>query len=226
MGSKPVVILVAVNGGSQQDRDGAHIPVTPVEIAEESARCRQAGASVVHLHARDPNTRLGTGDRTIFGEIIREVRARSDILIQTTTGIGLKHDPVTGKLDWASHEERLGLLDIEPVQDIVTVPLGTWDFYHPAGAQPEVRTYLNTPGFLRKNIGAILMKGVIWEMEIAEVGFLYNALRLAEQGVFDRTAKGSGSTICSATARCRPMRVSSPSSPRRASACSRKRRGR
>lgn len=188
MASKKVIILVAVNGGSQQDHDGAHIPITPEEIAEESHRCQTAGAAIVHLHARDPATRLGTGDTAIFGDIIRRIRQRCDILIQTTTGIGLKQDPVTGESVWASHEERLGLLTIEPMQDLVTVPLGTWDFYHPAGAQPIARTYLNTPDFLRKNIGAILPKRVPWEMEIAEVGFLYNAIRLAEAGVFDRTA--------------------------------------
>jgi 3-keto-5-aminohexanoate cleavage enzyme len=188
MASKKIIILVAVNGGSQQDRDGAHIPVTPTEIAEESRRCEAAGAAIVHLHARDPVTRLGTGDPTIFGDIIRQTRARSDILIQTTTGIGLKQDPVTGEVDWATHEERLGLLTIEPVQDLVTVPLGTWDFYHPAGAQPLARTYLNTPDFLRKNIAAILGKRVAWEMEIAEVGFLYNAVRLADEGVYDPKA--------------------------------------
>jgi 3-keto-5-aminohexanoate cleavage enzyme len=188
MASRKVIILVAVNGGSQQDHDGAHIPVTPTDIAEESQRCRAAGAAIVHLHARDPVTRLGTGDPAIFGDIIRQTRARCDILIQTTTGIGLKQDPMTGESVWASHEERLGLLTIEPVQDLVTVPLGTWDFYHPAGAQPVARTYLNTPDFLRKNIGAILPKRVPWEMEIAEIGFLYNALRLADEGVFDRHA--------------------------------------
>jgi 3-keto-5-aminohexanoate cleavage enzyme len=188
MAAKKVIILVAVNGGTQQNRDGAHIPSTPIEIAEESQRCHAAGAAIVHLHARDPVTRLGSGDPAIFGEIIRQTRSRCGILIQTTTGIGLKQDPVTGELIWASHEERLGLLTIEPVQDLVTVPLGTWDFYHPAGAQPVARTYMNTPEFLRKNIAAILPKRVPWEMEIAEVGFLYNATRLADEGVFDRHA--------------------------------------
>lgn len=189
MASRKVIILVAVNGGSQQDHDGAHIPITPREIAEESRRCAEAGAAIVHLHARDPHTRRGTGDPAIYGDIIRETRARTDILIETTTGIGLKEDPVTGELAWASHEERLGLLTIEPEQDFVTVPLGSWDFYHPAGAQPEVRTYLNTPDFLEKNIKATLKKGLAWEMEIAEVGFLYNAIRLAERGIYDPHAK-------------------------------------
>jgi 3-keto-5-aminohexanoate cleavage enzyme len=189
MASKRVIILVAVNGG-QKEREDAWVPITPAEIGDESQRCRAQGAAVVHIHARDPATRAASADPNLFGQAIREIRARSDILIQTTTGIGLKYDPVTRQTVWASHEERLALLSIAPAQDLVTVPLGTWDFVHPAGSQPDARTYLNTPDFLRRNITAIRARKLPWEMEIAEVGFLYNALRLAEEGIFDRYGDG------------------------------------
>ena len=53
-GSK-VIITVAVNGGMQRDRDGAVVPKQPEEIGEAAARCHDAGASVVHFHARDPH---------------------------------------------------------------------------------------------------------------------------------------------------------------------------
>jgi 3-keto-5-aminohexanoate cleavage enzyme len=184
--SKKVIILVAVNGGNTFDTDGSHVPITPLEIAEETERCQKAGASIVHLHARDPVTRLGSADPAIYGDIIKKIRERCEILVQTTTGIGFKQDPVTKKDVWATHEERLGLLNVQPQQEIVTVPLGTWDFVPPLMDKPEARTYLNTPDFLRKNITTILKKKLTWEMEIAEVGFLHNALRLSEEGLFDR----------------------------------------
>jgi 3-keto-5-aminohexanoate cleavage enzyme len=186
---KKVFIVVAVNGGNQQDRDGARVPVTPEEIGLEARRCQEAGASVLHVHARDPITGEGTGDPAIFGEVIRAIRNETDILIQTTTGIGTKRNPTTGEVQWASHAERLQLLAIEPPQDLVTVAMGTWDFVHPAGNQPTARTYHNTPDFLRANIAAINKAGLPWEMEVAEIGFLHNALRLAEEGVFDPSAE-------------------------------------
>ena len=48
-----VIITVAINGGMQQDRDGAVIPKQPAEIGEAAARCHEAGAAMVHVHARD-----------------------------------------------------------------------------------------------------------------------------------------------------------------------------
>jgi 3-keto-5-aminohexanoate cleavage enzyme len=53
MSLKPVVIIAAVTGGAQRSRDGAFVPITPEEIAEEAVLCRKAGASVLHIHGRD-----------------------------------------------------------------------------------------------------------------------------------------------------------------------------
>src|SRR5690606_19009264 len=107
-----VIISVALNGGMQQDRDGAVIPKQPAEIGEAAARCHAAGAAMVHVHARDPSGR-NTGDRAIYAEIIKEIRARSPILIQTTNGIGVRRDPAPGQFIWPTDEERLGLLNLE-----------------------------------------------------------------------------------------------------------------
>ncbi len=182
-----LIILVAPTG-NQKDRDGVHVPTTPDEIAEESYRCHQAGASVVHIHARDPETKRATGDLSIFADIIARINARSDILVQTTTSLGLKLDPVTQRWVWHSATERMGLLSIEPSQDLLSCPLGSWEFIHPEGGQPNPTTMVNGFDFLRTNIASIVKKGIPWEMEIAEVGFLHNAARLADEGVFDRNA--------------------------------------
>ena len=183
MAKKKLVIIVAPTGGNAFDREGAHVPVTPEEIAEEAYRCREAGASVVHIHARDPKTSQASGDLKIFSDIIRRIRAKGDMLIQTTTGIGLTADTTR-----PGDEARLGLLSIEPRQDLATIPPGSWDIWRPGSGniyRPDA-TYHNTPAFLKKNIAAIVERGLPWEMEIADTGFLNNALRIAEQGVFDR----------------------------------------
>jgi hypothetical protein len=71
-----VIITVVINGGMQQDRDGAVIPKQPAEIGEAAARCHAAGASMIHVHARDSQGK-NSGDRAIYAQIIREIRARS-----------------------------------------------------------------------------------------------------------------------------------------------------
>lgn len=75
-----VTISVARNGGMQQDRDGAVIPKQPDEIGEAAARCHEAGAAMVHVHARGPDGK-NSGDPVICAEIIRQIRMRSPILI-------------------------------------------------------------------------------------------------------------------------------------------------
>src|SRR6478736_1361421 len=112
-----VILSVALNGGMQQDRDGAVIPKQPDEIGEAAARCHQAGAAMVHVHARGPDGR-NSGDPALYAEIIRQIRARSPVLIQTTNGIGVRRDPATGQYSWPTDAERLGLLALEPRQDL------------------------------------------------------------------------------------------------------------
>lgn len=62
-----------------------NIPYTPDEIAEDAARCRAAGASIVHVHARGPNGEKSNSPE-LYAEITRKIREKSDILIHTTLG--------------------------------------------------------------------------------------------------------------------------------------------
>jgi 3-keto-5-aminohexanoate cleavage enzyme len=179
-----LVILAAVTGGSQQDREGAKVPCTPVEIADEALRCYQAGASVVHIHARDEN-KQPTGDLSIFKEIINRIRDKCDILIQTTNGIGSKRDPVTGKIIRPTEEERLGVITIEPRQDLYSIAGGSWDFYHPGVPGKNEFSFANSTEFLRKYIPAVMATGGALEFEITEASALIKLRRLADEGVFD-----------------------------------------
>jgi 3-keto-5-aminohexanoate cleavage enzyme len=114
-----------------------HIPYTPDEIAEDAARCREAGAAIMHVHARLPD-----GGRTnspeLYAEITRKVRAKSDILVHTT--LGNIHN--TG-----SDEKRLAHV-AEARPDMASIDIGSnnTDSYD-AGAKrfrTTDRAYVNT----------------------------------------------------------------------------------
>ena len=180
-----VIITVAVNGGMQQSRDGAVIPTQAVAIGEAAARCHDAGAAVVHVHARDAEGR-NTGDPDTYAEIIRQIRARSPILIQTTNGIGVRRDPATGQFIWPTDTERLGLLEIDPPQDLFGIAGGSADFYNPAGGYPVETPYVNSPELLKRTIRAVYEKGSALEYEIVEASSLHRLLRYAGEGLFDR----------------------------------------
>ena len=180
-----VIITVAINGGMQQDRDGAIIPKQPREIGEAAARCYEAGAAMIHVHARDPQGK-NSGDLSIYAEILREIRARSPILVQTTNGIGVRRDPATGQFIWPTDSERLGLLSLNPRADLFGIAAGSADFYNPEGGYPEETPYVNSPVLLKKTIQAVYEKGSALEYEVVEASSLHRLLRYAEQGLFDR----------------------------------------
>lgn len=179
------IITVALNGGMQQDRNGAVVPKQPAELGEAAARCWEAGAALVHVHARGPDGK-NSGDTAIYAEIIREIRARCPVLIQTTNGIGIRRDPKTGGFIWPSDEERLGLLNIQPAPDLFGVAAGSADFYHPEGGYLNETPYVNSPEFLKQTIQAVYARGSALEYEVVEASALHRLLRYAEEGLFDR----------------------------------------
>ena len=183
-----VIITVALNGGMQQDREGAVVPKQPDEIGEAAARCYEAGAAMVHVHARDPEGK-NSGDKAIYAEIIKEIRARSPILIQTTNGIGVRRDPATGGFIWPSDKERLGILELEPRQDLFGIAGGSADFWNPEGGYPEETPFVNSPELLKRTIEAVYRMGSALEYEVVEASSLHRLVRYAEAGIFDRHRK-------------------------------------
>jgi 3-keto-5-aminohexanoate cleavage enzyme len=184
MASGKFVIVAALTGGTQQDRDGAKVPTTPSEIAEEAYRCHQAGAAVVHIHARDEK-KQATGDVAIFEDIIRRIRAKCDVLIQITNGIGSRKDPTTGALIRPTEEDRLALFRIEPRPDLYSIAGGSWDFYHPGVPGFNEFSFANPTSFLRRWIPKVMEAGGALEFEIVESSHIQKIRRLADEQVFD-----------------------------------------
>lgn len=180
-----VIITVALNGGMQQDRDGAVIPKQPAEIGEAAARCHEAGAALVHVHARGPDGK-NSGDKAIYAEIIREIRKRSPVLVQTTNGIGVRRDPATGMFHWPSDEERLGILEIDPPQDVFGIAAGSADFHNPEGGYPTETPYVNSPELLKATIKSVYGRGSALEYEVVEASALHRLMRYANEGLFDK----------------------------------------
>ncbi|MGZ6132616.1 MAG: 3-keto-5-aminohexanoate cleavage protein, partial [Myxococcaceae bacterium] len=81
----PYVITAAMVGAETTREQTPHLPITAEEIAEDAARCREAGVAMVHLHVRRPDG-TPSQDAELFRAAIRAIRARCDVLIQTSTG--------------------------------------------------------------------------------------------------------------------------------------------
>lgn len=82
------IVTAALTGAIHTPTMSPHLPITPDELAEEARRASEAGAAVVHIHARDPETGQPSADSQLFGEILSKIKAKSDAVVCTTTGGG------------------------------------------------------------------------------------------------------------------------------------------
>lgn len=80
------IITAAITGGDVVPSQSPHLPITPQEIADEAVRCAEAGAAVVHIHARDPKNGQPSSDLELFEEIMVSIKDRCDVIICPSTG--------------------------------------------------------------------------------------------------------------------------------------------
>jgi len=84
--SDKCIITAAVTGGDVTPSQAPYLPITPREIVDEAVRCAEAGAAVVHVHARDPVTGQPSSRLDLFEEILTGIKSRSDVIVCPTTG--------------------------------------------------------------------------------------------------------------------------------------------
>ena len=181
--SRPVIISCALTGGGDTTGLSPHIPVTPEQIANEALAARAAGAAIVHIHVRDPETGKPSREASLYGEVVRRIRAaNSDVLINLTTGAGGRYTPdeedpnrnsIVGGM--SGPEERVAhVLELRP--DICSLDIGTMNFSSYA--------FLNLPNHVERMAKAIREAGVKPELEVFDLGHAAFARHLCERGVF------------------------------------------
>lgn len=159
------VIITAAITGSRTTRDIApYIPITPEEIAQSSIECWNAGASIVHIHVRDPKTGLGTQDLELFRQVVNRLREKTDlVLCLTTSGIPGKNLPV---------EARLLPLELGP--ELASFDAGSINL--------GGRVFSNPPEFLDAAAKMMKQKRVKPEIEIFDSGMIISSLRMRDDG--------------------------------------------
>jgi uncharacterized protein (DUF849 family) len=86
---RKVIITCAVTGGIHTPTMSPHLPVTPDEIAASAIEAAEAGAAIIHLHARNPQTGRPTQNSDIFMEFLPRIKQATDAVLNITTGGGL-----------------------------------------------------------------------------------------------------------------------------------------
>src|SRR6476469_7303331 len=124
--NRSVIITCAITGSIHTPSMSPYLPVTPQEIADAAVGAAEAGAAIVHLHARDPVDGRPTQDPKYFREFAPAIRARSNVVINFTTG-GAPTMPI---------EERLQpALQLKP--EVASLNMGSMNF----GLFPMLQRY-------------------------------------------------------------------------------------
>ncbi|MFW6147723.1 MAG: 3-keto-5-aminohexanoate cleavage protein [Thermodesulfobacteriota bacterium] len=159
-----LIITAAITGSRIAREATPYIPITPEEIAASAIECWEAGAAVVHIHVRDPDTGLGTQNLELFRRVVEPLRERTDlILCLTTSGIPGRNLAI---------EERLVPLALEP--ELASFDAGSVNLGE--------SVFINTPEFLQTAAVRMRETGVKPELEVFDIGMMITCLRMRKEG--------------------------------------------
>ena len=184
-----VFVTCAITGAGDTTSKSPHVPVTPQQIAESAIDAARAGAAVVHIHVRNPETGVGVRDTELYAEVVERVRAADvDVVINLTAGMG--GDLVLGSgenplppnpdgTDMAGATERLKHVRAL-LPEICTLDCGTMNF-----ASGGDHIMVNTPSILREMARQVQALGVRPELEVFDTGHLVMVKEMIRDGLLD-----------------------------------------
>jgi uncharacterized protein (DUF849 family) len=187
-----VFITCAVTGVGDTAGRSAHVPVTPEQIADSAIEAARAGAAIVHIHVRDPETGGGSRDPALYRAVVERIRASDvDVVLNLTAGMGGDHvlggsdaplPPDESGTDLVGAAERLAHVE-ELLPEICTLDCGTMNFA--AGGEYVM---VNTTGMLRAMAARVRELGVRPELEVFDTGHLVFVHELIHEGLIDHPA--------------------------------------
>jgi len=163
---RKVIITIAPTGSIPTRKDNPNLPITPEEVAEETRRAYEAGAAVVHLHARNPDTGEPSSDIEVFRAYLSAVRAACPIITQITTGGGATTLGLTP-------EQRLKAVE-ELRPDSASLNAGSMNFGR--------KLFPNTPDTMELYARRMKELGVMPEFEIYDLSMIQNVDTWIRQG--------------------------------------------
>jgi uncharacterized protein (DUF849 family) len=184
--AEKVIISCAITGSIHTPTMSQHLPVTPEQIAENAIGAAEAGAAILHLHARDPQTGRPTQNPDIFKRFLPIIKQRCDGIVNITTGggLGMTLDERLAAAKWAEPE-------------IASMNMGSFNF-NISGAGARISSFKNdwekpylemTKDFILSNTFTQIERGMIelgalgtrFEFECYDVGHLYNLAHFADR---------------------------------------------
>lgn len=190
---EPLIITAALTGAVTVPTQTPYLPYTVEQLAEDAERCAQAGASIIHIHARNPANGAPSSDMELFGAILKAIKARTDAVICTTTGGGVGMTPA----------DRVRVVPTwQP--ELATCNMGSMNFsVHPVARRFKESDYRfsweeqwlkGSEDFIFPNTFASIKHFILEmrktntrpEFEIYDVGHLYNLDFMVSEGLVEK----------------------------------------
>ena len=177
-----VIITCALTGSGDSANKSDKVPVTPQEIAADAVRAAKAGAAIVHVHVRNPETRRFSRDVALYKETAKLIReSGTDVILNITAGMGA--DFVPDKDDYnrggpgsdmiSPYERVKHILEIKP--DLSTLDCGSLNY--------ATSVYIASMDMLRETSKLLLDAGIKAEVEAFELGHIWQAKQLVKEGL-------------------------------------------
>ena len=182
-----VILTCAVTGAGDTTGKSPHVPVTPLEVSKSAVEAAEAGASIAHIHVRDPNTGKGSRDINLFKETVDRVRdSNTDVVINLTAGMGGDWIPDEKDFsmpgpgtDMIGPDERLAHVELcKP--EICSLDCGTLNF----GLNDSL-IYVSTLPILKRMAELTQKWGVRPELEVFDLGHIRLAKELIKEGLIN-----------------------------------------
>lgn len=182
--NRNVILTCAVTGAGDTTAKSPHVPVTPKQIADDCIAAAKAGASVAHIHVRDPETGAVSHSLEHFREVMERVReADADIVMNITAGGGgdwipdaedpTRGGPGTDIQTPAQRHEPVG----ELLPELCTLDCGSLNFGD--------MVYVNPADWLREHARLVQAAGIKPELECFDLGHVWFARQLQQEGLID-----------------------------------------
>jgi uncharacterized protein (DUF849 family) len=182
-----VIVTCAVTGAIHTPTMSSALPVTPDEIATACIEASEAGAAVVHVHVRDPDTGEPITDLDLFEEVASTVQAETDVIVQPTTGGAPTMSPeeriqVVPRLDPEMCSCNMGSINfgLYPLLDVYDDWEYDWEPAYLEGTTDLI--FQNTFADLEVMLTTMSDHGVVPSLECYDVGHLYNLAHCVDRG--------------------------------------------
>jgi uncharacterized protein (DUF849 family) len=184
--AEKVIITCAITGSIHTPSMSPYLPITPDQIAQEGIAAANAGAAMIHLHARNPNTGQPDQDVNIFKQFLPRIRQESDVIVNITTGagLGMTMEQRLAAALWAKPE--MASMNMGSLNFNISAAAGKISDFQYAWEKPYLE---NTKDFILSNtftqiergVTALSANGTRFEFECYDVGPLYNLAHFVDR---------------------------------------------